>query len=264
LAKRRRDTRHARRHTVAVRGPSRPGTVRPGVRGQVHGRSGPKANGILHGPRGRELAVPDGRQSAGREQRSQLLGHRPPGGGHRDAGGQVEERENGGDEAVRGRRQPQRGGRRHDERVLRRHGGPVQRPGLDRVERVGRPAGRGGGRRHSGVRGRQQRPCDGRRRRRGHARRPGRLAGGRPGPAGHVHGPRVRFLQARPGLRVPGGGRQAVRPVLSERPGPVLRVVPEQVRPAGRRGPRPRRVRFVRVSRAVLQTGAQSSGPVVR
>jgi len=172
--------------------------------------------------------VPDGGQPAGGEQRAQLFGHRPAGGGHRDHSGQVEKRENRFDEAVRGHRQFPGGGNRHDQRLLRRHRGPVQRPGVDGVERVGRQAGRGGGRRHRGVRG-GRRASDGRRRRRGHVDRPGRRAGGRPGPAGHVHEPRVRFLQARHVLRVPGGGRQAVRRVLPERAGPVLRVVPEQV-----------------------------------
>jgi len=124
---------------------------------------------------------------------------------------------------------------------------------------LGRQAGRGGRGRHRGLR-QGQRASDGRRRRRRDVDRPGCLTGGRARPAGHVHEPRVRFLQARPVVRVSSGRRQAVRRLLPERPGPVLRVLSEQV-PRRRRRPEP--VRFVRVPRAVLQTSAQIPCPLV-
>jgi len=251
--------RHSRRRTIVVRRSNRFGTIRLRVRREIHRRPGAKANGVLHGLGRRELAVPDGGQSARQEQRPQLHGHRSLGGGHRDNNRQVEKRKNGVDEAVRGQRQFPGGGHRYDKRLLRRHGCAVQRPVVDRVERLGRQAGSGGRGRHRGIR-QGQRASDGRRRSRRDVDRPGRLASGRSGLAGHVHEPRVRFLQARPVVRVSGGGRQAVGRLLPERPGSVLRVLSEQVQ---RRRRRPEPVRFVRVPRAVLQTGAQIPGPAV-
>jgi len=54
-------------------------------------------DGVLHGPRGRQLALPDSPGPAGQEIRHLLLRNREAGGRHRDPHRQVEERQVGAD-----------------------------------------------------------------------------------------------------------------------------------------------------------------------
>ncbi len=87
---------------VSVRGASGAGRVRWGRSGEIHRGAGPGAHGLLLGPRGHQLSVPDGGAAADGAQRSVLPERGPAGGGHRNHHRQVQVHQDRPDAAVRG------------------------------------------------------------------------------------------------------------------------------------------------------------------